>query len=67
MCLVWCFLWGFLEVDGILENVPNASHVSHFAVGSSAGGVLSIFYDRNKLTNTKHDDFMSNEGSSLAA
>lgn len=62
-----CLVWGFLEVDGILENVPNASRVSHFAVGSSAGGVLSIFCDRNKLTNTKRDDFMSNEGNSLAA
>lgn len=45
---VWVVGWFFffLEVDGTLENVPNSSHVSHFAVGSSARVCIQCFMTR---------------------
>lgn len=51
--VAWVFLiWlgVFLEVDGTLENIPNSSNVSHFAV---LGCVFSVFNGINKLTDTK--------------
>lgn len=43
MVLVGFFVGVFLEVDGTLENVPNSSHVSHFAVGFSARVCIQWF------------------------
>jgi len=54
----WVCSFFVMEVDGILENVPNSSHVSHFAVGSSARVCIQCFYDKNKLTDTKYYNLM---------